>query len=283
MAPSYAPPGDFGRPPIVVAAMNNDADRARQLLDDDPTLLTYLDAGVDTPLHLAAKTNSCRVAGLLIERGAPLNLRGATGETPLHCAAYVGHVKIVRLLLESGADPTITDDFGCTPLVSAARNFDSTGRRVAKLMLKHGVKCGLHAAICLGRVGEVDSILRAEPHVLSQYDHPGDLLHDAMRFIVTAGVDVGGPDGFQRAIKRYGQICELLVKAGVSPDLESRWGDPVLHQYVDFGYDTEVIEFILDFGADPNAMSKAGETPLQIALRNEQTELAALLRSRGAK
>jgi len=46
---------------------------------------------------------------LLLDNGAQINTKTATGATALFAAASRGHCQVVNLLLEKGADPMIRD------------------------------------------------------------------------------------------------------------------------------------------------------------------------------
>jgi ankyrin repeat protein len=57
-----------------------------------------------------------RAKGILESEPSLANLKDQTGATPLHYAALHGHREIVRLLVERGADINCTDgQFGATP------------------------------------------------------------------------------------------------------------------------------------------------------------------------
>ena len=62
---------------------------------------------------------------LLVERGANLELRNASGCTVLHKAAKLGNVSAVRTLLELGASIHTSDINGQTPLEAARRSMQS--------------------------------------------------------------------------------------------------------------------------------------------------------------
>lgn len=72
------------------------------------------------PLHSAAATRNLEAARLLLEHGAPANVRQQGGWVPIHAAAQNGDRPMVELLLEHGADPKMANDAGKTP-ASAAR------------------------------------------------------------------------------------------------------------------------------------------------------------------
>ncbi len=60
--------------------------------------------GRSAALHLAANTGSLKMATLLLNSRASVDLRDMLGRTALHIAALQGHVEISSLLLERGAD-----------------------------------------------------------------------------------------------------------------------------------------------------------------------------------
>jgi len=77
----------------------------------------------NTPLHAATAGNHSDVALVLIEHGAPVDVRDAGGHTPLHIAAETGAANVVKALLDRGADPHAVDSEDKTPLSrAAARN-----------------------------------------------------------------------------------------------------------------------------------------------------------------
>lgn len=136
---------------VFEAAAAGDAERVRELVDADPSLVNafapdgfqplglaaffkrpdvvrlLLERGADattasrnglavTPLHSAiADEASIEITRTLLAAGAPVNARSAQDGTALHTAAFVGHRAIVELLLEKGADPAARTTAGKTP------------------------------------------------------------------------------------------------------------------------------------------------------------------------
>ncbi|XP_038934758.1 fibronectin type 3 and ankyrin repeat domains 1 protein isoform X2 [Rattus norvegicus] len=64
-----------------------------------------------TPLmRVSAVTGSQKVASLLIEAGADVNVRDKDGKTPLMVAVLNNHEQLVQLLLDKGADATVKNE-----------------------------------------------------------------------------------------------------------------------------------------------------------------------------
>lgn len=75
----------------------------------------YFAASGDTPLYWAAILNNVELARFLLERGANVNWQAAKYlTTPLHAAARRGHSEMCLLLLQHGADVSIRERHGKT-------------------------------------------------------------------------------------------------------------------------------------------------------------------------
>ncbi|KAL4458684.1 hypothetical protein ABPG75_013549 [Micractinium tetrahymenae] len=76
-----------------------------------------------TPLHIAAEAGDLEMMQLLVQAGALLDLRDASGSTPLHLALEAQDERALALLLRAGASPVLfSNDMGedSTPLHAAA-------------------------------------------------------------------------------------------------------------------------------------------------------------------
>ena len=76
----------------------------------------------DTPIHEAAVNGNTDIVKLLLERGAAIDVKTDFGNTPIHLAAVNGKTDTVKFLLSARADPYITNKDGKT-----ARDVDTTG------------------------------------------------------------------------------------------------------------------------------------------------------------
>ena len=90
-----------------------DADRLRELLEQDPALATA--RGDD-----AAAAGDRESVRLVLDAGGDPNARQRGGLTPLHAAASSGDRELADLLLANGADPTTATDDGKLPRDLAA-------------------------------------------------------------------------------------------------------------------------------------------------------------------
>ncbi len=109
-----------GFQPLGLAAFFGHADVAEYLI--------HAGAVVDSPshnplkvmpLHSAAAGSRTEVVKLLIQHGAPVNVRQAEEFAPLHSAAQNGSLEIISALLDAGAEVNIRDAEGKSPLTFA--------------------------------------------------------------------------------------------------------------------------------------------------------------------
>jgi ankyrin repeat protein len=88
-----------------------------------------------TPLFLASSAWDPGVALTLLERGANVDARDASGAASLHVAVRYGRYETVKALLAHGAAVDVCDHEGTTPLHLAARQGDVPA---VDLLLSHG-------------------------------------------------------------------------------------------------------------------------------------------------
>lgn len=263
---------------------------AIKLLLDNGAEVNCQDLYGKTPVHLVVsydfeESEACSAIELLkmlIAKGAELNLRDSLGRTPMH---YLRPPSLLNTMVENGADIEARDHSRNTPLQTALNN-----------------RCHRAAAVLLRRVaanGAEVPLQRSFNTEQRDRDSGATLLafvsvyhaHDALRTLVRRGADtnalpnVGGAD-VERYLDRvdYLQIenrwickaerldCRAWRTVGSERRLRygsADYGDerPLhLAMHKRWTHAAEVtVEVLLKHGADIEARSSLGQTPLQVA------------------
>ena len=271
-------------PPLVAATKNADKDAVRALLQRGASV-NAAEADGTTALHWASYRDDVDSADLLIRAGANVNAANDLGATPLWTASLNGSGPMVRRLLEAGANPNAALLAGETPLMVASRSgspavveqllakgavVNARGARGQTALMwavaQHHADCVkvllAHHADIHARSDVWNEVVAVPPHGYLEYNraipHGGDT---ALMFAARVGDLVS---------------ARLLVAAGAAVNDTDAWGVSATTLAAHAGY-REVVEFLLDRGADANA-SAAGFTALHAAImRRDETMVRALL------
>lgn len=230
--------------PLHLAIAAGDLGKVRALLDAGtrPSIQDR-DGGVShiTPLHTAAKAGSTEIAGLLIDAGAHFSWDSA-GWSPIHYAVNYGDPAMAAFLLDRGGPLVDPTDYGDTPLHIAA---DKKSREAVVILLDHARAIDNQP----GRAG------------LPLYNAANEQLVEAATSLGTV-----------RALLDWQCLSD---------------GQTALHRALEPGFDfttlkvrpvdPELVVLLVQRGADLALRSKAGERPLDIALRRGYVELLELL------
>lgn len=237
------------------------------------TVEALLDAGADvnasngrraTALHWAI-ADPAKMKLLLI-RGADVNAKTVEGRTPLHIAVMrPASAPAVKLLLEVGADVEARTLIGTTPLFGAA----FTGVEHTRLLLDKG----------------------ANPNAVSQTGAtPLMSTHDSdvASLLISRGADVkarskrGETPLADAAARGDVEAVKLMLEKGADVNARDYRGYTPLMQAAQYDRDSPaVVRALLAHGANVNATAE-GQTPVSMAARRGDTELARLLREAAA-
>ena len=240
-----------------------------------------------TPLHWAAWLNEDRaVIEALLAAGADVQARNGTGGRPLHNAGHNANPEVAEALLAAGADVGARDDTGATPLHHAA--FGSANPAVVEALVAAGAdvqartdsgETPLHlAAWSNGNPAVVDVLVGAGLDVNTRDNSNATPLHRALmnsRFLIWWGAR-----DFDRVSN--GAVVPALLAAGA--DLSARTGDEDDERrytplYVAArGEEWDLAKVLLAAGANPND-AVDGELPLHRAAEStdDPTVIDALL------
>eukprot|EP00798_Chlamydomonas_sp_ICE-L_P017726 gene17726-24086_t len=298
--PSTAMAGNLT--PLHQACMHGHVGVARLLLDAGAPHSPMETHSGQTPMHRACDAGHVDVAALLLDVGASPARCNGTGDTPLHSAARKGHVQTAKVLLAGGANPSSTGgDVGrktpmhvpcegfCTPEQSAA---------IVCLLLEAGADVTL-----------ADGTDLTPLHVASSAG-----LARCAEVMIRAGARTEATDraGWTPLHEAPPEIAKLLLDAGASPKAATAHGMTPLHNACSTGsiYHeahrrvttvrlllaagadrntplhlaaywrglVEVVDALLEAGADPLAVAVDGRTPLDIATKYSDARVEEALK-----
>ncbi len=109
---------------------------------------------------------------------------------------------------------------------------------------------------------------------------------EAVRKHLAEGADPNTQDKMGRAAlyagAEYPEAAELLLEAGADPNIQSWNGETALHEAAYGGINTKTVALLLAAGADPNIQDEAGNTALHDAAYGRGVATPALLLAAGA-
>ncbi len=225
-----------------------------------------------TPLHFAISTNDLwakankkempyethqkeqfETVNLLLQKGADVSLRDDKGETPLHLAVRFEHLKLVELLLKNGSqieELTEVEEIpdspnnGRTPLITAARIHKNP--EIITYLLKS----------------------KANPNFLDKITG-----YTSLHYVAAAPRN-------DEPLKEQAlqQATEVLLKYGADPNLtiEQKSHQMAIHLAAANNH-VGVVETLLSKGADVNAKTEKGSTPMSIAAKQGAVEMVKCL------
>ena len=307
---------------LLLAAREGLADTTMTLIDAGADINQVSASDHTSPLLIAAINGHFDLALQLLQRGADVRVASDAGATPLYGvlnmqwapkarhpqpAKYMqqqtGYLELAEALLKAGADPNArlrkslwyttynrdllsVDRTGATPFWWAAYTLDIPAM---KLLLKYGADPNIPTAKVPERYEEGGP----DPNVPDRSGLPPIPWGGPAVFPIHAASGVGYglgfagnthrhvPDGWLPAVKF------LVEELGADVNTRDHNGYTPLHHAASRG-DNELIRYLVSKGADPKAVSRTGQTTVDMANGPVQRvqpypDTIALLESLGAK
>ncbi len=254
-----------GSTPLLFAARNGDVESAKLLLAAGADANDSLPDGTSA-LVVAAHSGQGNVAAVLLDKGADPNAR-RSGYTALHAAVLRSDLYLVKALLEHHADPNIRMTKG-TPLRRDTTDFNlpapligSTPYLLAAKFLEPDI---MEALVASG----------ADPRVT--------MPDGATAVMLAAGMDTGSTESRRGiALIDFGKVetdsqvlptVATAINLSGNVSLANQAGETALHAAVTHRYKS-AIRLLAYYGADVNAQSKAGLTPLAALLGEKKAAM----------
>jgi ankyrin repeat protein len=260
----------------VVAVMEEVERQRREALSCPNATVSPVQEQINTAIREGDNTEAIR---LLETDESLIRACDRDGRSPLHVAAEEADLEMVDWLLSHGANPRKQDSMEFTPLDRAALAVDPRDDSaeqfpaIANRLLFAGADLTIRGAVAMGDAGRVRELVGNDPRLLRD-------LRGTRGGLLTLAVN-----------HEQLEMLRLLLDLGADPDERTMldqveeptlsWGTPLW--YAALVGRRDIVELLLDRGADPNANVYASGWPLRNAYRHKDGVVKQLLLERGAK
>ncbi|MFN8395433.1 MAG: ankyrin repeat domain-containing protein [Bacteroidia bacterium] len=276
-----------GRTPLLLACK----------MGHTPLVIVYLDRGASmasmdeegaNPLMMAAKGGHPEVVQVLLTKAPKLEAVDKNGMTALMLAAENGHTEVMGMLLEAGAKPVFTKQEDLEVAKTGSQQ-DNLNAKLLNAIQNHEAEVALEM-IAAG----------AKPDARSKRNIPALIMAAARKqaAVVAALLDKGADADIRATDAEKGieqitalhvastnghiEILQLLLERGAEVNAQDKSGLTPLMAASELGNTVAVI-LLIDKGADVNLQDYDGLSPLMLSAYTSQHDVARILLDHEAK
>jgi ankyrin repeat protein len=267
----------------LLAALHGGHIRVAELLCQHGAVLDVQGREDRAPLHIVVTASdwpenlAVRAVQFLLEHGADINARRKDLLTPLDLAVLRGDLKMARVLLDYGANVNAGNNRGQTLLHQMLWADNKDRFSAAQLLIEHGAD-----------VNAQDNYNDTPLHLAPLF-----LELKLVQMLVNHGADVNavnneGKTPLHKVLwadnKDRFSAAQLLIEHGADVNAQDKYHTTPLHLAPNY-LELELVQMLVNHGADVNAVDNEGKTPLHKVLwadNKDRFSAAQLLIEHGA-
>ncbi|MDR0646656.1 MAG: ankyrin repeat domain-containing protein [Elusimicrobiota bacterium] len=236
-----------------------------------------------------------KIIELLIKYGANVNAKDSHDNTALTFALINNNKEVAEILRQAGAKEKKTQKE--LDAEAASENASLWSIKEQNIMLMSS-ECASQSS-----KKEVESLLKQGANINENKNKFGTtaLMQTAaksasstncmemLKFLLESGADTNIKDQSGETALFYATsraAVEMLIKHGANPNIKNRIGQTALMWHsaqFPFAEQKYIIEMLIEAGTKKNEKDKSGNTALSLALKNNNQEIAEILKQAGAK
>lgn len=278
---------------VLIVALKEDKTGIAQTLIENGADINEINKYGNTALIEASRRNNIKIVKMLIDKGVDINATNKTRGSAIGVATIKGHTEIIKMLIAKGAEVNATNKSGKAALnVASEKNHNAM----------ENINIEFEKAIYKGNSeGAKNAINKGADVNTVSYSYLPSVNDDSdiklLSFLVDAGVSDKWKNEALCSAAWYGQCKQIEFLLSVAdPNYYNGQQTPLHKVAVGYAFDeklkdpqsapmryAQVTELLCHAGANLNAISKRGDSPLHYAIENNAKSIVTVLLKHGAE